>query len=68
MRYVLFSMAFGLLAFASGCTSDNRDYMSVFQPNYYSDMGGIPLYRFSTGRGYHGDLRLQAFQGMQKVR
>lgn len=66
MRYVLVSTAFGLLAFASGCTSDNRDYMKVFQPNYYSDMGGIPLYRFSTG--YHGDLRLQAFQGMQKVR
>lgn len=42
MRYVLVAAAFGLSAPLSGCTSDNMDYVGVFQPGFYNSYG-LPL-------------------------
>lgn len=49
MRYVLISMALGLVTAISGCTSDNIDYTGITQPNYYFDEGGLPF----TDNGYY---------------
>lgn len=67
MRYVLVAAAFGLSAPLSGCTSDNMDYVGVFQPGYYSDYSGIPLdfnayrsRRYTSGYSIHDS---RGFQG-----
>lgn len=58
MRHVLASLVIGLSALLSGCMSDNYDYVSAFQPNYYND-SGLRL-GYATGPHAHHlrDLRM----------
>lgn len=55
MRYVFIPLAIGLVMPLSGCMSNNYDYVSAFQPNYYNDSGGLKL-GYTTGQRHLRDL------------
>lgn len=54
MRYVFIPLVFGLMMPLSACMSDNYDYVSSFQPDYYNDTG--LRFGYATGQRHLRDF------------
>lgn len=63
MRYVFISLAIGLMMSLSGCMSDNYDYVSSFQPDYYNNSG--LQFGYTAGQKDHQLRDLSGFRTRQ---